>query len=653
VSSRRTGFLACPLSLALCFGAVSCSQRSQSSTPERLAILRFENLGADTTTDWMGRAFSQVIIRDLAGAAGVYAIPFDQLHSHDVAFGVRPIQTPGISAERTLALAAGANRLGYGEYAVNAGKVEARLTIEDPQTQKAVRVLLASGPASNPFEPADALARQIASGAAPYTTRSEAALEAYIKGLESANAQDRVLHLEEAISADPDFGPPQFLLAQWKAQHQDAPGALAVLSEALARKLPALENARLSYLAATLRGDSDAAHDALARWSHAAPNDEEVWSSVAADSMARHQYKQAVQANQKALAVQPDDANILNQLGYSAALSGQLDMAMSALQRYQSLHPGDPNPLDSMGDVNLVLGRLREAENFYLQAVKSDPSFLNGGDYFKAAMARLMSGDVAGADPLAKQFADHRAAAKDPMADFYRAQWSWISGRRKTGFRQMQTLAADAEKSAGGQNAAVRSVASQAYSQLAIWSLALGDRSRGAQWAVKAAALTIPATANFAALARFLAQPSASESEWTLRAERAFPNPTQTRERDTVLAYALLADKEFAAAAKVLEPLYKHSSLSSEEALPVLLAWAYIESGKPQQAEGLLRFNPIPSEDGVKPLSLFEFPRLFYLRGRLAALAGNPEQAQSYYKLFAKLSGDEPLIWGEEAAAEK
>jgi tetratricopeptide (TPR) repeat protein len=603
--------------------------------------------------DWMGRALSQIIIRDLAGARGVYAIPFDQLHSRDVAFGVRPVQAPGISAERTLALAAGANRLGYGEYAVGAGKIEARLTIEDPQTQKVVRVLLASGPASDPFEPADALARQIASGAAPYPTRSPAALQEYIKGLESANTQDRTLHFEEAISADPDFGPPQFLLAQSKAQ-QDRPGALSVLNQALARRLPDLERARLSYLAATLHGDFDAGRDALARWSHAAPNDPEVWSSLAADSMARHQYKQAMQANQKALAVQPDDANILNQLGYTAALSGQLDTAMDALRRYQALRPGDANPLDSMGDVNLVLGRLREAENFYIQAAKRDPSFLNGGDFFKAAMARLMSGDVAGADPLAKQFADRRAAAKDPMADFHRAAWSWISGRRTTGFQQMQTLAAAAEKSAvGGQNTAARTIASQAYSQLAIWSLALGDRARGSEWAAKAAALTIPATADFARVARFLTQPSASESEWILRAERTFSNAAQTQERDTVLAYALLADKNFTAAAKVLEPLYRRSSVISEEALPVLLAWAYIESGNPQQAAGLLSLNPVPSQDGVKPLSVFDFPRLFYLRGRIAVLAGNPEQAQSYYRLFAQLSGDEPLTWGEEATAKQ
>jgi hypothetical protein len=193
----------------------------------------------------------------------------------------------------------------------------------------------------------------------------------------------------------------------------------------------------------------------------------------------------------------------------------------------------------------------------------------------------------------------------------------------------MQAFADTAEKSGGP------AAASEAYSQLAIWSVALGDRGRALSLAQKAATLSGSALSGLAAAAMLLAQPSA-------RGVLAAIPPEQ---RDLVLAYALLADKEFVEAAKVLEPIYEHTAVTSEEALPVLLAWAYLETGKAKEAAGLLRFNPIPSPGGVRPLSAFEFPRLFYLRGRVAAKAGNPEEAQSYYQLFDKLSGDEPLIW--------
>ncbi len=638
--------------LALSLTVISCSRRPAeisgergASGIERLAVLRFENLGADISTDWMGRAFSQAITRDLAGVVSVYAISFENLHSRDAAFGAQPAAAPGISAERSLALAAGANRIGYGDYAVRGGAVEARLTIEDPQTQKMVRVLTASGPANNILEAADSLARALSRDAAPYPTRNQSALEAYVKGLESANAGDRARYLEEAVTTDPDFGPPSFLLAQLKALQQDPTGARAVLDHALSRKMPALENARLSFLAARLRGDAAAVSQSLVRWSRASPNDPEVWTAIAADAMARHQYQQAAAANQKALAAQPDDVNLLNQLGYSAAYAGQFDTAMSALQRYQALRPSDANPLDSMGDVNLLLGRLREAENFYLQAVKRDRSFLNGGDYFKAAMARLMSGDVAGADVLAKQFADARAAAKDPLVDFQRAEWSWISGRRREGYQQMQAFAENAA------NGPARPAAPEVYTQLAIWSVALGDRPRAAEMAQKASALSVPPLSNLAAIATFLAQPSAPASEWMLRADRLFPQAAQEHQRNVVLAYALLADKQFAEASKVLDPEFERTPVTTGEDLQFLLAWADLETGKRAEAAVLLRFNPIPAATGVRPLAVFEFPRLFYLRGRLAAASGNNEQAQADYKLFEKLSGDEPLMWGEEAAA--
>jgi Flp pilus assembly protein TadD len=598
----------------------------------------------------MGRAFAQIITRDLAGAPGVYAIPFERLHTGEAALGIRPSKAPGISAERSLALGAGANRLGYGEYWLRGGKLEARLTIEDPQRQKVVRVIEGSAAAAGPLVAANALAREISRQAEPYPTRSREALEAYCDALESDDPSTKSRLLEAAIADDPDFSLPYFLLSQLTVR-QDRAGALALLERALARgaKVPELERARGGFLAANLRGDSAAALQSLRAWSGLTPNDAEVWRALGQEAMGQHQYIAAMQAFQKALSIEPDDIDALNRLGYAAAYSGQLDTAMSALRGYQARRPLDANPLDSMGDVNLILGRLRDAEGFYLQAAKRDPSFLAGGEFFKAAMARLMSGDLPGADGLFKQFADTRNAANDPLADFRQAQWAWISGRRKEGYGRMAAFAQSADQSAS------RPAASQAYSQLAIWSLALGDRGKAAQMAQKAAGLadsgSPSAPGSLAPFARFVSQPSAPASEWAARAEQAFPAPAEKQAKEAALAYALLADKQFAEAARVLEQL--HQSSNANEGFAVMLAWAYLQIGKPKEAAALLRFNPLPSAEGVRDLGVFDFPRLFYLRGRIAALAGNPQQAESYYKLFLTLSGDEPLQWEEEAAARK
>ena len=61
-------------------------------------------------------------------------------------------------------------------------------------------------------------------------------------------------------------------------------------------------------------------------------------------------------------------------------------------------------------------------------------------------MARLMTGDIAGADALAKNYADARAASRDPQAPLFRAEWSWLTGRRRQALREMGEVAQTARR---------------------------------------------------------------------------------------------------------------------------------------------------------------------------------------------------------------
>jgi tetratricopeptide (TPR) repeat protein len=626
----------------------ACTRQSPAPRVERIAILRFENLGAGVSGDWMGRAFSEVITAELAGAPGIYAMPSSRMHALDQVLRPRPISLPGISAERSLALASGATRLGYGEYSVRGGRLSARLTIEDLRTGKMTQVVAAAG-AGDVLAVASELARRISSRVALYGTNSVPALKAYTGAEESATAAATAQNLDQAIAADPDFGPPYRLLAQLKAQQQDRAAADAVLGQALARAgaMPPAERARLELEAANLHGDSDASKSALTTLVALEPNDPTAWNSLAESCMSHHQYPQAVQAYRKLLEVEPEEVNSLNQLGYAAAYAGSLDTALDTLRRYQALRPEEANPLDSQGDVNLLAGRLRQAENLYLQAARKDPNFESGGDLWKAAMARLMSGDVAGADKLAQQYIEARQAAKDPVTEYRKAEWSWLSGRRKSAWQGLETFAR------GAENGPLREAASSAYSQLAIWSLVLGDRAAAAQLAQKGALLAGPSSAGAAVVARFLTQPPASSPEWAVRAERLFPNASQDSLKSFALAYALLLDRQFQPASPLLQQLYDGANPAADPGLPVMLAWTCLETGRANDAAPLLRLNPIPSISGVSLFAPFYFPRIYYLRGLVAEKEGKPDEARANYQLFRQLSGPDPLIWGEEQRASR
>jgi tetratricopeptide (TPR) repeat protein len=625
----------------------ACTRQPPAPRIERIAILRFENLGPGVADDWMGRAFSEVISAELAGAPGIYAIPSSRLHGPDRVLGPRPISVPGISAERSLAMASGATRVGYGEYSVRGARLWARLTIEDPRTGKMTKPVSAA--AGGVLAVASELARQLSTRVAPYGTNSVPALQAYVAAMESDTAAATGQNLDRAIAADPDFGPPYRLLAQLKTQQQDRAAAQALLGRALARAgaMPPAERARLQIEAANLDGDFAARKSGLTTLVGLEPNDADAWRSLAESSMSHREYPQAVQAYRKLLEVEPEDLLALNQLGYAAAYAGSLDAALDALGRYQALRPADANPLDSQGDVNLLAGRWRQAENLYLQAAKRGLNFESGGDLWKAAMARLMSGDVAGADPLAQQYFQARATAKDPVIEYRKAEWFWISGRRKPARQNLETFAR------GAENGPLREFASRAYSQLAVWSLVMGDGAAAAQLAQKGAPLAGPSSAGAAIVARFLAQPPASSPEWSLRAERLFPNASQDPLKDFALAYALLLGRQFQPASLLLKQLYDGASPANDPSLPVMLAWTCLESGRADDAAPLLRFNPIPSMDGVSLFAPFYFPRIYYLRGWLAEKQGKPDEARANYRLFRQLSGPDPLIWGEEQRASR
>jgi Flp pilus assembly protein TadD/TolB-like protein len=613
---------------------------------QRIAILRFENLGSNSAADWMGRAFAEVITDELSGAPGIYAISTGRLQSAEKNLGARPAGTPGISSQRTAALTVGANRLGYGQFSIDSGRLSATLTIENPATGKIVARYSAG--AQDVISTADSLARQVSSMVTKYGTSNPAALEGYVTALEAGDPEIANSHLKTAIAADSNFLLSYRYLAELKARQGERAAAMSILEIALARgqSVAPADRAFLEGQVAELRGDRAAVERSLTTLSKLRPDDAAVWRSLAETAMARRNYQLAVEAFPKALEIEPENPSAWNQYGYCAAHQGDFAGAMRALRRYQTMRPAEPNPLDSQGDVNVLYGRFREAETLYLEAAKKDANFLNGVLPFKAAMARLMSGDVAGADGLAKQYFDARAAAKDPLVEYRKAEWAWASGRRKEACQQLEVFAHS------NQDGPLRDLAARSYGTLSVWSLLLGYREAALSLADRAISLASANTAAQAHVARFLAQPPATAAEWSGRADRVFSNPAAQLIKDYATAYALLLSGQFEPASTPLKRL-QSGGAGGEANLDILLAWTLVETGNLKEAEPILRWNPLPPSNGVGAFFSFWFPRIYYLRGVAAEKAGKVDEARKNYQLFQQLSGPDPLIWGEEKKAAK
>ncbi len=75
----------------------------------------------------------------------------------------------------------------------------------------------------------------------------------------------------------------------------------------------------------------------------------------------------------QALKIKPDNGYILDSLGWVYFKKNQYTKALNQLKRALELLPDDPNIIEHMGDVYLKIGQSKKAAEFYRKAAKIDP----------------------------------------------------------------------------------------------------------------------------------------------------------------------------------------------------------------------------------------------------------------------------------------
>ena len=519
----------------LSVGLVSC-QRKTSGPPPKYAVLRFENLSGDPSLEWIARAASEYLSYSLAHALDGAVRNPDALARRSAGLGVEPSGAPGISAQRTDALVAGATRLISGILEKDGTRIRLTATDEDLATHQTVRTVTALEP--QPVQAMAQLAHELAPAAAPYLTSSSEALRLYVTGLEKPPA-DAVADLEQALQKDPDFGPAWVTLVNIANARGDRAGALALIAQTSAKKIDPLHRANLDLIRATLTDDRIQRIEALRRVTVLSPADPSLTRSLAELEIASGRFTDAAQDWAKLLSVAPEDGDALNQEGYSRAWGGDFAGALTALRQYAQMKPADPNPLDSMGDVNYMYRKFPEAAASYLQAYAKSPQFLTGGELYKAAWAQFKVGDKAKADASFHRFRAVREKAGGAGLDVFEADWLYRTGRRKEAVEMLRKLPASPTVS----------------SQLAIWDLLAGDRAAAAQ--EFAGVGQVPSAAVL--IARFASLPSATAAEWLGRSEKMIHGNGAEGLRNLALALALILDGKKDAARPVMEKVVETS----------------------------------------------------------------------------------------------
>lgn len=500
-------------------------QKKAVGPPPRHAFVRFENLSKDSALDWVGRAASETLSVTLSGVLDGPVLTTSDLSRLAPSLGGRPSVAPGVSAERAEAMLAGATRLITGYIEQSGATIRIVAVESDLASGKTLRTETVADGA--PMAAIAKLAQAFNSHAKPYLTSNPVAFEHYFKGVESRTGPNAA-ELQQAIDADPNFGPAWIGSARLSVIQGNREAAEARLHDAQQHKLDPGSQANVEFELASLHGDQTARLAALRKIAALSPGDNILLRTLADTEMATGQFPAAAADWKKLADLAPNDPTVWNSLGYARSYAGDLNGALDALRQYAKIRPAEANPLDSTGDVYYYHGKFPEAAASYLQAQAKDPNFQRSGALYKAAWAKFYSGDKPGADKLFSQFKAAREKAGEVQFPFVAADWLYRTGHPDAAMTMLRGIAATPDSP----------LSAQASQQIVIWDLISGDRAKAAEDSSRAGAPTTAATV----LLRFIAQPSAPADEWQARADRLFAGPALAGLKRIALGYALILD---------------------------------------------------------------------------------------------------------------
>ncbi len=546
----------------------------------------------------MGRAVAAAIVYDLTPSREVYAENVDSIVASNPMNATRAMQ--GYFFERN-------------------GQISLRVTVEDLRRTKTVDSFELDGPVDEGALPLlNRLAARLSPEARPFGTAKPEAFHYYGQALNAADRPAALRALESATAADPEFSLAYLTLAKVLVGGGDRDQALKVLAVARNTHPNVIDGAELDYLLATVSGDANGREKSLEILTRSAPANYGRLKELAELQLSERKFSDAIHSFEAVTKLDGEDVVIWNELGYAYAFAQDLTGARRALETYQrALGPDDVNGLDSLGEVSFYLSDFAGAEKYFLQASAKSPAAQGGGELLKAAQARLMTGDLPGADGL---FQKHLKTMQRQLADYQQAQWEFLTGRRKAAMQRLEQILGKLP----GEGPAVGAC------QLSIWKLQTGD-SKGAvsmaDQAVKSA--LSPAVQKMGATCRALAEGS-----------------SVTTGSPVANAFGLMLSRKYAEALPLIEKIYRETNPSFDGQVRTLLAWAYVENGRTADAKQLVALYPIPLSAGDPLFASLIFPRFLFLRG--AALQSKPS-----YELYLKYVGDVPDVFGEDVLARK
>jgi tetratricopeptide (TPR) repeat protein len=198
--------------------------------------------------------------------------------------------------------------------------------------------------------------------------------ERAMQNQEYMRRDDALQDLRAAVKSDPNFAQALILISYLSHDPGEQQGTRTRAKQLAARVTPA-ERLLIRWLAGVQENNYVPAIAAMNDLLNQYPQDQRLGFLAGGWLVSQERYAHAVVVLERAVAVDPNYAAAVNELGYAYAFSGEFEKGFTAMARYVALQPDQPNPYDSYGEILRLAGKFEAALEQYRNSIKIDPNF--------------------------------------------------------------------------------------------------------------------------------------------------------------------------------------------------------------------------------------------------------------------------------------
>jgi serine/threonine protein kinase/Tfp pilus assembly protein PilF len=361
-----------------------------------IAVISFENQTGDKSYDHLQKVIPSLLRTSLEDTDLFYVVTDERMRDLSRQLGREDVEFFDTDLGFEICRREGVKALVTGFYTKGGDIFTTAVTVYDVDTKKSLESTRSSGTGEQSFfeTQIDELSQKIARGlgiagarldaaqfnVAEFTTSSMEAYRFYLEGLENERKyyfDEARRAFEKAVELDPDFAMAHYELAVLYGVDQETREAAIKRAFELLSSVTEKERLWIEGTYASIVEEDDEKYLRIRQqMAEKFPKEKKIFYALGHHYRLENSFDKAIIEYKKALELDPDYGEALNELAYVYLEIGDNSNAVAQLKRYVALNPGEPNPLDSLAEAYFWQGELDEALANYKRVNEIKPDFL-------------------------------------------------------------------------------------------------------------------------------------------------------------------------------------------------------------------------------------------------------------------------------------